>query len=114
MEIFQLLVRMMAALAVVLILAYISLKLGLPRLYQGGTPAAGMEVVDRLALSPRAWLFIVKVGEDYLLLGVNGGSITYLKELSPVVGDSLEYKSHGSRDFKEWLRTKMAKEGDRS
>ncbi|PKM81943.1 MAG: flagellar biosynthetic protein FliO [Firmicutes bacterium HGW-Firmicutes-13] len=114
MEYFALFMKMMLALALVLALAYFSLKLGFPRLYPAGfSRERNMAVVERLALTPKAWLYIVKVGEELLLMGVDGTNITYLKELPPELAQRLDFTEQGPADFRELLKLKLKKEGER-
>ncbi len=113
MDIFLLFFRMVVVLAFVLALAYFSLRLGLPKLYPG-IPSENklMTVVERLALAPKAWIYIVKVGEEFLLIGVDGGSITYLKELPKELGEKVDLSDSSVKDFKKLINFRLKKEGE--
>ena len=81
MELYSAYLRLLVAFPLVMILAYWGLRFLLPRF----APALGMgkkiQVVERVALHPRAFLYIVKVGEDYFLLAATHSSVTLLKDL---------------------------------
>ncbi|MCW3488735.1 flagellar biosynthetic protein FliO [Dethiobacter alkaliphilus] len=76
-------VKMMLALAVVIFLAWWSIRYLLPRL-QTLTPArtGAMTVIERVSLGMRTSLCLVKVGERYFLIGVTPASMEYLAEVS--------------------------------
>lgn len=44
----------------------------------------GLEIKGQLALSPKAHLVMVKVGDDVLLLGVTAANITLIKDMGPM------------------------------
>lgn len=113
METFFLFTRMIAALLLILALIFISLKIGSP--YLSSKNFSGnkiLTVIERLSLSPKTAIYVVKAGEDYFLLGINGDSITYLKEVSQ---DSLknidlkELDEPQGKDFKDVLNSKLLK-----
>jgi len=112
-DIFLLFFRMVLVLALVLVLAYFSLRLGLPKLYPGSPSGTRlMTVVERLALAPKSWLYIVKVGEEFLLIGVDGGEITYLKELPEELGEKVDLSEPRVKDFKSLLNFRLKTEGE--
>lgn len=114
MEYFVLFIKMMLALVLVLVLAYFSLKLGFPRLYSSSfSGEKNMAIVERLALTPKAWLYIVKVGEEIMLIGVDGTNITYLKELPQELAQNFEFPKQKPVNFKELLKLKTKNEGER-
>lgn len=73
--------RLLIAFPLVVILTYFCLRFFLPRF----APSLGMgrriQVVERAALNNRTFLYIIKVGKDYLLLASTGGGVTLLKDL---------------------------------
>jgi flagellar biogenesis protein FliO len=79
------------ALGAVVILIYIILGKGLPRLLQlSPTARRGMiampsrglvEVIDRLPLDPRRSVYVIKVGSAYFLVGVADQGMTMLSKL---------------------------------
>jgi flagellar protein FliO/FliZ len=79
-----LLLRTVIALGVVVALAYVALRYGLPRLMPGLRSAGGpLRIVARQALDTRRQVVIVEACGRYLLLGVAEGSVTLLTEIAP-------------------------------
>lgn len=80
-ELYYAYLRLLIAFPLVIALAYWGLRYLLPRF----APAWGMgkkiRVVERTALHSRAFLYVVKVGENYFLLAATHSSITLLKDL---------------------------------
>ncbi|MGI6452783.1 MAG: flagellar biosynthetic protein FliO [Syntrophomonadaceae bacterium] len=72
------LLRLLLCLPVVLVLAYLFIKYGLVKSYKG---RGNMQVIDQIALSPRATLNVVKVADDYYLIGATEKQITLIKHL---------------------------------
>ncbi|MGI6307386.1 MAG: FliO/MopB family protein [Dethiobacteria bacterium] len=83
MELYAAYLRFFVAFPLVMILAWFGLRFLLPRF----APMLGMgrriQVLERVALHSRAYLYVVKVGEDYFLLAAAPGSVTLLKDLGP-------------------------------
>ncbi|MDO9536579.1 MAG: flagellar biosynthetic protein FliO [Bacillota bacterium] len=81
MDLFYHYLRLLIAFPLVVLLTYFTLRFFLPRF----APALGMgrrvQVVERTALNSRTFLYIVKVGNDYLLIASAGGAVTLLKDL---------------------------------
>lgn len=74
--------QVIISLALVLFLAYYSIRVLLPRLQAGRTGYGGnLRVVERLPLGMRSNLCLVKAGEQYFLLGVTPGGMEFLAEL---------------------------------
>jgi len=78
------LAKMLLALLAVCAIAFLALRFALRRL--AGTtgarsPAGTMEVVDRCPLEGQSALWLVRVGERYLLLGSGGGTLAKVAEL---------------------------------
>lgn len=74
------LLRLLLALGVVCLLAFVTLKLLQRRLRGGPTPGL-LRVLDRLPLGPRQQLWLVEVGGRVFLLGASDGGIARLAEL---------------------------------
>lgn len=76
-----LLFKTIGALGLVIFLAYAVLKFLLPKLYQLSPRSGGsIQVIERFGLEPRKTLYLVKVGDSKLLLGVSENSITTLSK----------------------------------
>lgn len=85
------LVRMLVVLGLVVGLAYLTLNVGLRKLL--GLPAAGRKglvaVVERVPLDQKRTLYVVKAGDDLLLLGGTDLGVTFLAKLDPKLADGL-------------------------
>lgn len=82
MELYYAYLRLLIAFPLIIALIYFGLRFLLPYC----TPAFGggarrIKVVERAALNNRAFLYIVKVDDQYLLLAATINSVTLLKEL---------------------------------
>lgn len=72
-------VRLIVCLPVVGVLAYLFIKFGLPKNYlrrQGN-----MQIMEQIALAPKATLSIVKIGNEYLLLAACETGISLIKQM---------------------------------
>jgi flagellar biosynthetic protein FliO len=75
------LLKMVAALVLVCVLAYVALRLARRHLVARQTQRSTMRVVERCPLSARQSLWIVEVGGRYFLIGATEGAIAKLAEL---------------------------------
>jgi flagellar biogenesis protein FliO len=77
-------VAVLLALAGVLVLAYVTLKIGLPRIF-GMTPSAHgpMRVLARFPLEPRKTLYLMEMGSQVFLLASSDNNVTYLTAVDP-------------------------------
>lgn len=71
--------QMIFALAIVLLLIYITSKIG--KRFSGQSLKRNLRVVDRLAVSNKSSICVVKVGDEMLLLGVTENNINILEKL---------------------------------
>lgn len=79
-ELWKAVLRLIFFLPLVLLLAYWSIKIGATR----GPWTKGssqMRLVERIALSPKTGLCVVKIGSSYYLIGTSEQSVKLLKEL---------------------------------
>ena len=89
------LLRIIICLPVVLLLMVLILKYGISnRMLQ--PQASNMAVVERIALTPKTGLFIIKVEDKYLLIGVAENGIVLLKELT-------DYKEGQKQEMSSFL-----------
>ncbi|NLC77284.1 MAG: flagellar biosynthetic protein FliO [Clostridia bacterium] len=79
-ELWTAVLRIVIFLPLVLLLAYFSIKVGASR-GQMWTGSGNLRLVERIALGPKAGLCIVKVGQEYYLIGVSEQKVELLKEL---------------------------------
>ena len=79
-DLWKALLRLFLFLPLVLLLAYFSIRIGASRsqLWRG---SHSMQIMERVALGPKAGLCIVKVGQQYYLIGVSEQRVELLKEL---------------------------------
>lgn len=96
-DLWKAVVRVIIFLPIVVLLAYWSIKLGASR-GQWWQDSGSMRVVDRLLLGPKAGLCIVKVGEEYYLIGFSEAGVNLLKELP----DYQEPVPLRHRDWQNW------------
>ena len=80
--------KLMFALPLVMVLAYLFIKYVLSRspLGAGGNRGGTMRLVARLSLGPKSWLDMVQVGDRYYLLGHNEGAFSLLREFEQMPG----------------------------
>lgn len=76
-------VQTIFALGVVCLLAYVILKMILPRLSIVGTGRTMVRVVDRTPVDQRRSLLVVEVTGRWLLVGVSEGGLQLISELEP-------------------------------
>lgn len=72
-------IRLVVCLPVVVLMAYLFIKFGLAKNYlrrQGH-----MEIMEQIALAPKATLSIVKVGNEHLLLAASEAGISLIKQI---------------------------------
>ena len=81
MELYTAYLRLLVAFPLVMILAYWGLRFILPRFAPVWSMGGEIQVMERAALHSRAFLYVVKVGEDYFLLAATHSSVTLLKDL---------------------------------
>lgn len=77
------LLKMVAALVLACVLAYVGLRLARRHLPGARSGGGLLRIVERCPLSARQSLWIVEVGERYLLIGASDGGLTRLAELDP-------------------------------
>ncbi len=72
-------IRIMVALPVVAVLAYLFIKFGFSK--NQIRSRGNLEIAEQVYLLPKATLNIVRVGDQYLLMGATENEIIYIKEL---------------------------------
>ncbi len=98
--------RILISLSFVLVLAYWSLRVLLPRLYKGHIGLGGsMRVLDRLSLGMRSYLCIVKVNDKIFLISVSPGNVQYLTELCPEEVGEISDNLPAPSSFNEILKS---------
>ncbi|MBI3471944.1 MAG: flagellar biosynthetic protein FliO [Candidatus Solibacter usitatus] len=86
-------VKLLLILVAILVMAYLSVRYFLPRIFglQQAAGAGPIQVVARFVMEPRKTLYIVKIGEDTYLMGTSDTEIYYFtsldaKALEPFLG----------------------------
>jgi flagellar protein FliO/FliZ len=75
------LLQTLLALGAVSLLAYVVLRYGLKRVYGRAREGAKLRVIEHLPLEPRRSVYLVEVGERYLLLGTGERGVSFLAEV---------------------------------
>ena len=83
MELYGAYLRFFVFFPLVMVLAYFGLRFLLPRYAPLWGVGRNIQVLEKVALHSRAHLYVVRAGEDYLLLAVVPGNVTLLKDLGP-------------------------------
>lgn len=107
------LLKMLVALILVCILAYLVLRLLRRQLTRSSAPDGFLRVVDRCTLSARQSLWVVEVAGRFFLIGATDGSIAKLAELD---GDLIEENRGSPRRkgrFLEVLKRALGQPGSR-
>ena len=91
MELYYAYLRLLVAFPLVIALIYFGLRFLMPYFAPAMGMGRRMKVVERLALSNRTFLYVVKVDGAYLLLAATPNAVTLLKEL----GEGWEESLHG-------------------
>ena len=88
------LLQTLLALGGVCLLAWVFLRWGARRLY-GGMGGGRMHIVERVALGPRAALFLVEVGGKVLVVGAGEGAPRLVAEIDPAALGAVAAPQHG-------------------
>jgi flagellar protein FliO/FliZ len=101
------LVRTIVVLGIVVAFAYLSLNVGLRRL-MGLGPAAGrrglVTVIERVPLDQKRSLYVVRAGDEVLLLGSSELNLSFLTKLDPKVLQALEPSASGAPQMSPFLQ----------
>ncbi len=77
-------IEVLLALGGVLVLAYVTLRVGLPRMFGMHISASGpIRVVARYPLEPKKTLYLVKTGTQVFLIGTSESQVQYLTAVAP-------------------------------
>jgi len=87
-DFFAAVIRLIILLPVICVLAYFTVKFGFGQARRGGfTPKKRMKLVEQLALGPKSGISLVQVGDKFLLLAHQEGSIIVVKEMDQLPGE---------------------------
>jgi flagellar biogenesis protein FliO len=101
-------IGVLLALGGVLLLAYVLLRVGLPRLFGMRTSSGGpIQVVARYALEPKKTLYLLRIGTQVFLIGTSESQVQFLTSLAADnLGDVFqprEAKEVAPKDFRQIL-----------
>lgn len=101
-------IGVLLALGGVLLLAYVLLRIGLPRVFGMRTSSGGpIQVVARYPLEPKKTLYLLRIGTQLFLIGTSESQVQFLTSLAADnVGDVLqsqEAKDVPPKDFRQIL-----------
>jgi flagellar biogenesis protein FliO len=99
-------IEVLVALAGVLALAYITLKIGLPRIYGMRTASRGpIKVVARYPLEPRKTLYLIQAGSQVFLLGTSDNQLQHLTALNSENAAEILQSVHDEEPVRKDFRT---------
>lgn len=81
MELYKAYLRLLVAFPLVIILAYYGLRYLMQYFGPALSPGRKVQVVERTALQVRTFLYVVRVGREYLLIGSSPAGVSLIKEL---------------------------------
>jgi len=101
-------IGVLLALGGVLLLAYVLLRVGLPRLFGMRTSSGGpIQVVARYPLEPKKTLYLLRIGTQVFLIGTSESQVQFLTSLAADnLGDVFqprEAKEVPPKDFRQIL-----------
>lgn len=91
--------QMFAVLAIVLLLAYVTLNFGLRRLVMGSAASqrnAPVRVIQRVPLDAKRTVFLLKAGSEYLVVGGGDAGLSLLCKLDPAEAERLDKQPSSS------------------
>lgn len=96
--------RLLLALPLVIGLAYLSLRIGKKYMHAMGQGKT-VKVIEAAPLTGKAYVSIVKVGREYMALGVAEGSVRVLKTLSAEEVEELLQRQEEAMDIQKQFTT---------
>jgi flagellar biogenesis protein FliO len=99
-------IAVLLALVGVLVLAYVTLKVGLPRIFGMHTSGTGpIRVLARYPLEPKKTLYLVETGSQVFLLASSESGVTYLTPVEAVnAAEMFDVKPAAQPPHKEFRR----------
>jgi flagellar protein FliO/FliZ len=109
------LVRTLVVLGIVVALAYVSLNWGLRKLMGVSAPGTGpgrlVKMIDRVPLDQKHALYVVKVAEEYLLLGGGEGSLHLVAKLDKETVEKLKADQASGQALSPFLQKLLTRKG---
>jgi flagellar biogenesis protein FliO len=109
--------EVLLVLAGVLVLAYVVLRVGLPRMFGMRTSSGGpIQVLARYPLEPKKTLYLVKTGSQVFLIGTSESQVAFLTAVAPEnTAEMLEFarkEEPPAKEFRHFLgRIEKGREG---
>ncbi len=102
---FKIFAALLFILGLIFLLSYIMKKI---KMKNGGLlNSKFIKIISRYPLGERKYLYIVKIGEETLLLGITPQSVNYIKELN-LKDEEMNFKSkENNNNFIEVLKEKI-------
>lgn len=100
--------KLILALPVVVLLAYLSLRMTASVSARAGM-SANLEVLEKKALSKNQFLYIIKAGASYHLMAGTDHSMTLIRDMSPEELKAREAIPQEADRFKEVLSAALSK-----
>jgi flagellar protein FliO/FliZ len=105
-------IGVLLALGGVLLLAYVLLRIGLPRLFGMRTSSGGpIQVVARYPLEPKKTLYLLRIGTQVFLIGTSESQVQFLTSLAAdnardvfQPGDAKEVPPRDFRQILGWFQ----------
>ncbi|MBC7342902.1 MAG: flagellar biosynthetic protein FliO [Clostridia bacterium] len=74
-------IKLLVALPVVIAVTYWVIRYGLGAQFRGGYPSAGLRVIDRVMLTPKSFIAVVRVDKEYLVVAGGEKDINLIARL---------------------------------
>jgi flagellar biogenesis protein FliO len=109
------LVRTVVVLGIVVALIYLSLNYGLRKMMGARALGVGggrvVNVIERAALDQKHALYVVKVSDEYLLLGGGEGSLNLVAKLDKETVEKLKAEKAGGQAISPFLQKLLTRKG---
>jgi len=90
-------IKVLLILGGILIVAYLGLRIWMPKLTGLAGAAAGpIQIVGRLAIEPRKTLYLIRTGQEHFLIGASENDIHYLTSVNSVQPEPLVQEQAGA------------------
>jgi flagellar biogenesis protein FliO len=107
-------IEVLLVLGGVLVLAYVTLRFGLPRLFGTRTPQGGpIQVLAHYRLEPKKTLYLVETGSQLFLIATSERQVEYLTAIAPENAAELREFTHREEASPNFLRQFIGLQKDR-
>ena len=102
--------KILIALPIVILLAYISLRLSNKYLYKQNQ-SKGIQILERIPLHNKQFICIIKIFDTYMVMGISENNMQTIKTLNPeeveeymAQKDKVDYLNKWSSDIMRWTK----------